>query len=482
MSSEGLWTRSAAWRWTVVLTCLATATLVLLGPWRRNATVLQNSGVYHAVVQTQGLPNAPAQQNSAVAVNKTVIGHDEIFDVVVSPIAVGFPPGTELHIIGVYAGALPNGQKEQPWWAKCGSDKSNPATMLDCHQQYAGQHTQKTITVTVSGSLSPKVLALMAYEPVKWKIVGAETGNVSKIIIGGYHGQDADGVGAEIPVEVYSYESSPCQICSRQSSYFYAFQKDTPEYAKALDKLQTITGLNPTSFQGAHSSDRFTIAGTSPAVRGGGRSISAKHPSDPISGQRFVDQLSIANAVVPLPEGEWQGIVYAQNPSNRGGDELAVLAKIEQGKLMEMTVIRSQFASDGKGFSRHAACDTTNTHAGKSEVNEAFGVQRCFWLSHDTAPWEQPIFNLAANRLTTKGIELPGFFVNSIFHKADNSSALTVAYLSNPEAKGIAALKTAWDASPWHPKYVNQFPDKTAFIQDRAQWANTWFQIFKATR
>lgn len=474
MSRNGLWERSAPWRWTLVLTCLASATVSLLGPWNRKPPV--SSLATYRPIGKAPLPVHSGQKVVPSAVSQASTRHDDTFDVAVLPATAGFPPGTELHIVGVYAGALPNAQKEQPWWAKCGADKSNTKALFDCHQQYAGQLTEKTVTVTIAHSSSPKVIALMAYEPVKWKIVGAAANDVRKIVIGGYHGQDVEGVGTEIPVELYSYESSPCQICSRQTGHFYAYKKDTPEYTNAIDRLQTITGLRPASFQGAQSSDRFTISGSSHITR----SMGSKSVRESISGQTFVDQISIANMAVPLPEGKWQGIVHTQNPSKRGSDELAVLAKLDQGRLIELTVLRAQFASDGKGFSRHAACEATDSHAGKTEANDAFGTQMCFFVNHDTAPWVQPIFDLAANRLTAEGIALPGFFVNSIFHKADQSSSLTVVYLANPEAKGITTLKTAWDNSPWHPKYLNQFPDKAAFMQDRVQWASTWFQIFKA--
>jgi hypothetical protein len=322
------------------------------------------------------------------------------------------------------------------------------------------------------------VIAVMAYEPVKWKIVGADASNVLKIIIGGYYGQDLEGISTTIPAEVYSYEASPCLICSRQNGYFYAYQKDKPEYKQAIDKLRTITGLSPTTFQGVRSTSHFSIQGSHQTVLQN-RSRDTKLQSD--SGQRFVDSISIANVTVPLPEGEWLGIAYARNPSTRGSDELAVLARIEHEKLIELVVLRAQFASDGKGFPRHTACDNTETHAGKVIANEVFGAQSCFWVSHDTAPWGQPIFNLAANRLISKNIVPPDVFVNSVFHKANINSALTVAYLANPDAKNIASQKTAWNASPWHPRYVERFPDKATFIREQVQWASSWFQIFNAS-
>lgn len=401
---------------------------------------------------------------------------------VVSPPVASFPPGTELHLIGVYEGAQANGQPQQPWWAKCIGDKSNSVAMQECHQKYAGQHTEMTVSVSLSRSSVPKVIALMAYEPVKWKISGAEDANLQKIILAGYHGQNIDGVSAEIPVDVYSNHSSPCQTCSRQAGAFYAYKKDSGEYAQAVEKLKAITGLSPTSFQGAYRSDRFHINASPQTAQLVKLSGKGKNLIDSISGQIFVDEVAIGNRNLPLPEGNWQGLLYAQTPSNRGSDDLAVLVRIEHDQLAEMIVARSQFVSDGQGFSRHQACEAKEIHAGSTESNEASGLQACYWVNHDTDPWLQPVFALAANRLVARGLTLPDFLVNAAFHKADKHSALTGQHLANPQIKGISTPKTVWDASPWHPNHVGQFPEKAAYIQDRVQWASTWFQIFKATR
>lgn len=482
MSPEGLWNRSAAWRWTLVLTCFASALVVLLGPWNRKPPVLPNLATFHPTTQTKTPSITSATQTSSSTINQANNGHDEAFSVAVSQSTASFPPGTELHIVGVYSGSLPPGQSEQPWWANCLKNKNNTADMHACHQKYASGHTERTVTVTISRSSSPKVIALLAYEPVKWKIIGAEASNVQKIIISGYHSQDVDGVGVETPIDLYSPASSSCRTCSRQFGHFYAYRKDTPEYDQAINMLKMITGLSPSTFQGTQSADRFTISGTSQVSRSVNNQVGAKHQSDPISGQNFVNQVAIAQTVIPLPDGQWQGVAYTQNPSNRGTDELGVLARIDQNKLIELAVFRIQFASDQNGFSRHSACLKQDVHQRIMEANEEFGSQICFWTSHDTDPWMQPIFNLTAARLTAKGINLPGFLLNSMYHKADKSSSLTVIYMANPETKGIVTPKTNWHTSPWHPQFLNQFPEKSAFLQDRLQWAKTWFQIFKATR
>ncbi|TPQ29804.1 hypothetical protein C2U68_00420 [Methylomonas koyamae] len=435
-------------------------------------------------------PSAASYRASAansvqqVAANTTQVqlstgsaGHDESFDVSLAPQANVLPPGTELHVVGVYSGGAADGPKSQPWWAKCPNRKDSQA-MLNCHQQYAVQHTQNIVTVTVPSSPIPKVLALMSYEPVKWVLVGAKAGNVRRIILGGYHGQDFQGVTEDIPVDVYTYDSSPCVNCSRHSDHFYAYRKDSAEYSQALDKLRSITGLSPVSFQGLPKSDRFTIV-SSPAVSVASAG-KTENRADSVSGRRFIDEVVIGDVAIPLPEGDWQGLAHIQNPSSRGSDELAVLAKIEQDKLQEMVVLRLQFVVDGKGFARHSACDAAGAQAAKTAENQDFGKQMCFWVGHDTAPWGQPIFNLAANRLVAKNVALPDVLINSVFHRADKNSALTVVYANNPEIRGLSSPKTTWEASSWHPKFIQRFPDKLTYMQDRMQWAATWFQIFRA--
>jgi hypothetical protein len=171
-----------------------------------------------------------------------------------------------------------------------------------------------------------------------------------------------------------------------------------------------------------------------------------------------------------------------KTPSNRGSDELAILARIEKNQLEELIAIRAIVVTDGNGFPRQLSCDAKDLHSQIVEINEAYGLQRCYWVNHITDPWIQPIFSLAANHLVSLGIPIPELLINSAFHKADKNSALTVYYSTNPETKKISSLQTDWFASPWHPKNIKRFPEKDTYIHDRVRWAETWFQIFKATQ
>lgn len=463
-----------------MLTCLLTATVGLFGPWNsRQSPAITLASYQLPPASPLGSPPfpAPMPRVNASAVKQPVGFYEVDFDVVVASPKTGFPAGTELHVIGVYEGALPNGQTEKPWWANCPPEKDNRQLMLECHRKFAGQHTEKTIAVSVSRSSAPVVLALMAYEPVKWKILPTAGTNIQKIILSGYHGQDIDGSLGNVPVEVYSHQSSPCQNCSRQAGYFFAYKQGSAEYTQAIDKLKMFTGLSPSSFQGAYRSDRFSIGSETLSS-----SVSAPGAMDGITGKDFVDRIKISNTVVPLPEGQWRGIVFVKNPTNRGSDELAVLARIEKNQVLELIAVRAQLATDGKGFSRHSSCDRTDSFASKVETNESFGLQLCYWVNHVTEPWVQPIFSVAAARLVSLGVTTPDILINTGFHKADKISSLTVLYLTNPSSKGIATPLTNWDASPWHPSNILRFPENNAYVKNQIRWGESWFQIYRATK
>lgn len=485
-----LWAGSAEWRWLLGITLLATGIVLLVGPWNKPSTPPPSLATYISpaqpvaqksrVLTLSGTSPVP-QVRGAVVGNSAAGPRDITFDVPVAIPSISFPSGTELHLIGVYESA-PARQSEQAWWTKCLSFKDNQQAMAECHQKYAGQHP-KTITVTVSRVGVPMVLALMAYEAVTWKLVIVPGAIVKKIILSGYRGPDITGIPENIPVDVHSYESSPCQICSRQPDHFVAYKKNSAEYIDATNRLRNLTGLAAaTSFQGAYQSDRFAIGSYTAPLPDPALIASTQGANDPYIGQFFVNRIKLLDSVVPLPEGRWRGLAYARNASNRGRDEMVVIGLIDSSQLVELLAIRAQSVGDTRGFARHLSCDRNDVHAIQTIINESFGQQFCYWVNHVSQPWTQPILSLALSRLASLGVAAPDTLINAAFHKADISISVTAYYFKNPEAKGITSIPTTWAASPWHPQNINQFPEKLAFVQDRIQWAKSWFPIFKASK
>ena len=135
----------------------------------------------------------------------------------------------ELHVIGVYEGI---------------NVKNNVK-----HEQPKG----KTVIVNISITNKSIVLALSSYAKTKWIIKAEKTVDIEKIILSGYHSQSVIGVPNTIPIEVYTYDNSPCLHCYQGNSYFYSY-KSPPS-----SKLKKITGLEITSWQGKYRGREFSI-------------------------------------------------------------------------------------------------------------------------------------------------------------------------------------------------------------------------------
>jgi hypothetical protein len=472
-NASRLWSNSSAWRWTLTLTLSITVLVVLISPWHPT----QAPSTAQAQYNPPAMQAQPAPSRVMSTTGKASL--DPEFDTAITLPTEIFSSDTELHVIGVYEGVPPDGETKKPWWSHCTGLSEDPAAAIACHQKYAGQRTTRTITVYLNRTTAPLVIALMAYEPIRWKIVLRPGVDLRKIILGGYHGQDIEGLPDSVPVDVHSYESSPCLNCSRQSDYFYAYETNSREYIAAMGKLEALTGLTPTSFQGTYKSDRFTIS-SGHTVKP--RTTTDAAQVDQYSGSTFSNSVNISGKTLLLPDGVWQNLAHVENPSSRGNDDFLVLAQADKKQLSALLVIRVQTANDQQGFLQYHACNQPADYAKNVYKNESLGQQLCYWVNFLSTPWQQPIYRLAAARLGERGVILPASAFSTGFHKADSSMSITTSYYSFLQSKDQAPTPSDWSMSPWHPSMIANFPENSRALQQHLTWASDWFQIFKASQ
>lgn len=483
--STSLWQDSPPWRYVVVLTITATMLSVLLFLRSTGAPVVGASytppvpqisqrPTTSAIAPTPAALPAGAQAPPATSPNSTVSteSHDPDFDVALaSGSAVQFPPGTELHAVGVYKGAPPPGQTEKPWWANCTGQAGDSRAMQECHAKYAGQHTTQSVTVRVSAG-GPMVLAVMSYEPVLWKIEGASS-NLQQVVLAGYESQQIAGVPASVPVIVQTSSASSCPGCVRKAGYFYSYDERKPEHGPAISKLEMLTGLHLTSFQGAYQENAFSVSGGN-----GGRVVAD-------SVQRYVDasfrdELKLAGVPVMLPEGQWRGLFYQRNNSAVGEDQILVLAQLDGTRLRALLAVRARTNQQRQGFPVHRACSEIQGYVVKSEANESFGPQLCEWVTHVTMPWSQPAFAAAADKLTAMNVDVPDVTIASGMHRADMARSVSVIYYGNPQFRGISTPHATWSQSAWHPSRLDASPEKLAYVDEQMKQTTFWYQLLRA--
>ncbi len=170
-------------------------------------------------------------------------------------------PQSTLHVIGVYEGEPEKGKEPPPWWSHC-KDHNDPKAMAECHSKYAGIRHPQQVSIVVSYTKTPVVLALMAYNPVIWSIDLYEDVKLEGVILAGYHEQKLIGVPSTVPVIAYTRETPDCGNCFRGEGYFFTYKNDH-NYLDVAQKLYEITGKQVSSFQGTYKAKSFNITNMS---------------------------------------------------------------------------------------------------------------------------------------------------------------------------------------------------------------------------
>jgi RNA polymerase sigma factor (sigma-70 family) len=133
----------------------------------------------------------------------------------------------EMHVIGVYG-------------AKSASDSG-------------------TVEVEVRATSKPVVLVLTSYYNVEWHVKAAEGARIKKAILSGYFAQEVTGLPAGVPVENRSY--FPDDGSRRKNGWFWAYKGNAPQWREMVRRLNDMTGLPVTSFQGEYQGVSFIVDG-----------------------------------------------------------------------------------------------------------------------------------------------------------------------------------------------------------------------------
>lgn len=501
---QDLLSNAAPWRRLFYVSVILTATCVWLKPWQKTAPPTNAVASYQppppvptgnvvmpvvtapSNMQGMGTPNSGGSLSNGfswASVHEPSMSFGQLdanfgppmADAVSGPrqASASFSPNTELHLVGVYEGALPNGVKDDPA-SKCmqlgfsPNDRGNG--LQDCVLAQTQVRRSRAVTVTVSRANAPIVLVLMAYAPVDWKLVPMSGVKLAKVIVAGYGGQDIAGVPAGVPVEVRSYQNSPCNVCTRVGDYFHTYQQNT-EYQRIVAKLQRETGLQPSSFQGAYSSDRFLISSNLATY-----TPSTSSGQSNFMGKVFSDRVVMNGREISLPEGKWKAIGYSSAPSNLGTDQSLLLNRLDSKPNAELLAIRLKTATSGSGFPVNVGCDRTRDYMNLSVNNVAAGDQLCYWVGYVGNPFRQSIFYEAANELSGLGILQTPVVVASSFHKADRGSSLELLDYSIPDSKFNSS---GGGISKWDKGLLANDSERKKYVDERIAWARSWFQFFK---
>lgn len=201
---------------------------------------------------------------------------------------------------------------------------------------------------------------------------------------------------------------------------------------------------------------------------------------DALMGKRFKDLIKVQAQVVPLPSGSWTVLAHFRNPGGgpRRGDAV-VLGNIEGNKLLGAIAINAWQRSAGADTAAFEACNRQDYVFRKLEAYDAQGEQRCWWINHAVALWQnEPVFQAAKLELERLGVSAPPVMLNVAIRRADATGFATTFYYFNPAEDGIASAAGTWANSEWHRSRIDADPARRAYVQKLQRWGESWAPIY----
>ncbi len=172
----------------------------------------------------------------------------------------------------------------------------------------------KPVDVEVRSTARPIVLVLTSYDSTIWNVKRAPGARIKAVVVGSPRPQAVEGIPADVPV---------IHFCPNPSSYyfewsasrpdketFFAYKWNTLEYRRMVEKLNDLTGLLLSSFQGEYIGTSFVIDGT----RGGDYAQKERKPRPTLPKKPTQEELLAASTDAELHVVS----IYWTGPDNNG--------------------------------------------------------------------------------------------------------------------------------------------------------------------
>jgi beta-lactamase regulating signal transducer with metallopeptidase domain/predicted esterase len=131
--------------------------------------------------------------------------------------------------------------------------------------QPGGRNRVAAVDVEVRATPRPVVLVLTSNYSAIWNVKLDPQARIKAVILGSPSPQEVDGLSSAVPVHYFCPEPSANSFedkgSSRGDRAFYAYQWNTVEYRRMLEKLNDVTGRLVASFQGEYMPTSFLVEG-----------------------------------------------------------------------------------------------------------------------------------------------------------------------------------------------------------------------------
>lgn len=208
----------------------------------------------------------------------------------------------------------------------------------------------------------------------------------------------------------------------------------------------------------------------------------------PSQGAKFTAVLPIAGKEYSLPPGEWQVLATRDGFSTMGGVDrkgatyrvYLVQVDAERRLVGALQYNTSLTSAAGIPYWNEDPCRRTDTiYRDTLDGNTKFPA--CFMINHTMNNFwrggvpSDPYWGKIWTWLHENKIEVPYTAIRSDYSKFFSGDFLVATAWFNPDLAGVRPDRhVSWSESPWHPKLIENDPERVAYIESVKTWGKTF--------
>lgn len=182
---------------------------------------------------------------------------------------------------------------------------------------------------------------------------------------------------------------------------------------------------------------------------------------------------------IPLPPGDWVLAGYSE-PTSTNDKRLVTsyFARVENQVLTGMIRFTISAEMSDSGWSVPSFCERKDVVFVEKLSAYDGGDIDCWGVNHRDMGWRNSTTvhsQMLYRYLTTHKLRVPPFMPYLQYYKADSTNYLNIRYFFNPDVEDINVDKTlGWPYSEWHRSYIDDHPEKVAYLERLKLWGRKW--------
>lgn len=188
-------------------------------------------------------------------------------------------------------------------------------------------------------------------------------------------------------------------------------------------------------------------------------------------GSVYETEITLGSKIIPLPSGKWTVIASG---IQKGFFKVFLLKEHAEKKFSYIVINTDSLELERpRGYNASKYFDREDMYYKEVKNNSSGQAQDAWSVNHSMIHFnpnaKKPIVKEASKYIRDRNFVISNVMIK-VSHrftgKQIKSRYLSISYMYNPEAEGVAPVETSeWKYSDWHKMRINKYPQKVAFIE-----------------